>query len=52
MVDNTAYVVRSKSGRAGGETEALAGLRLTVTRGTVYGLVGPNGTGKTTRLGC
>ncbi len=33
-----------------GETEALAGLDLTVTEGTVLGLLGPNGAGKTTAV--
>jgi ABC-2 type transport system ATP-binding protein len=31
-----------------GETEALAGVDLTITRGTIFGLLGPNGAGKTT----
>jgi ABC-2 type transport system ATP-binding protein len=31
-------------------TEALAGLDLTVPAGTVYGLLGPNGSGKTTAV--
>ncbi|HVB37736.1 MAG TPA: ABC transporter ATP-binding protein [Vicinamibacterales bacterium] len=35
-------------------TEALAGLSLTVERGTMFGLIGPDGAGKTTtiRLAC
>jgi ABC-2 type transport system ATP-binding protein len=33
-----------------GETQALAGLDLTVPAGTVYGLLGPNGAGKTTAV--
>ena len=33
-----------------GETQALAGLDLTVTEGTVLGLLGPNGAGKTTAV--
>ena len=33
-----------------GETEALAGLDLTVPAGTVHGLLGPNGAGKTTAV--
>jgi ABC-2 type transport system ATP-binding protein len=31
-----------------GETEALAGIDLTVDQGTIFGLLGPNGAGKTT----
>src|SRR4029079_12678524 len=31
-----------------GETQALAGVDLEVPVGTIYGLVGPNGSGKTT----
>ena len=34
--------------RAYGEHEVLAGIDLTVPRGTVYALLGPNGAGKTT----
>ncbi|PXY28036.1 ATP-binding cassette domain-containing protein [Prauserella muralis] len=33
-----------------GETQALAGLDLTVPAGTVYGLLGPNGAGKSTAV--
>ncbi|EIE99689.1 daunorubicin resistance protein DrrA family ABC transporter ATP-binding protein [Saccharomonospora glauca] len=33
-----------------GNTQALAGLDLTVPRGTVYGLLGPNGAGKSTTV--
>ena len=33
-----------------GETAALDGADLSVTAGTVHGLVGPNGAGKTTLL--
>jgi ABC-2 type transport system ATP-binding protein len=34
-----------------GSTQALRGLNLTVEAGSVYGLLGPNGSGKTTTLG-
>lgn len=34
-----------------GSTQALRGLTLTVEAGSVYGLLGPNGSGKTTTLG-
>lgn len=33
-----------------GRTRALAGLDLRVPAGTVYGLLGPNGSGKTTTV--
>ena len=35
-----------------GATEAVKGVDLTVGRGQVYGLLGPNGSGKTTTLSC
>ncbi|GAB6022188.1 hypothetical protein CHUAL_006323 [Chamberlinius hualienensis] len=34
------------------ETPVLRGITLTVPRGTIYGLLGPSGTGKTTLLKC
>jgi len=34
-----------------GKIKALSGLDLTISRGQVYGLLGPNGSGKTTTLG-
>jgi ABC-2 type transport system ATP-binding protein len=36
----------------GGKVQALDGLDLTVPRGIVYGLLGPNGSGKTTAVKC
>ena len=35
-----------------GDVVAVQGVDLTVTRGAVYGLLGPNGSGKTTTLAC
>lgn len=35
-----------------GATDAVKGIDLTVERGQVYGLLGPNGSGKTTTLSC
>ncbi|MFH1119779.1 MAG: ABC transporter ATP-binding protein [Bacteroidota bacterium] len=34
-----------------GKVKALSGLNLTISRGQVFGLLGPNGSGKTTTLG-
>ena len=36
--------------RAGGMTQAVAGVNLSVAAGEIYGLVGPDGAGKTTAL--
>ena len=46
----SAAVVTEGLGRRFGETEALAGLDLTVRPGTVLGLLGHNGAGKTTAV--
>jgi ABC-2 type transport system ATP-binding protein len=35
-----------------GRREVVCGLSLTVERGAIYGLLGPNGSGKTTTLSC
>ena len=34
-----------------GKLKALSNLSVTVRRGTVFGILGPNGSGKTTSLG-
>jgi len=47
---DSAAVVTEGLGRRFGETEALAGLDLTVRPGTVLGLLGHNGAGKTTAV--
>lgn len=48
---NVALSVRGLRKRYGA-TEAVKGVDLTVERGQVYGLLGPNGSGKTTTLSC
>ncbi|HYA00084.1 MAG TPA: ABC transporter ATP-binding protein [Candidatus Binatia bacterium] len=49
MVDDAAIRTLALSKRYG-ETEALAGLSMTVPRGLVFGFLGPNGSGKTTTV--
>jgi ABC-2 type transport system ATP-binding protein len=34
-----------------GKVKAVSGLSLTISKGQVFGLLGPNGSGKTTTLG-
>jgi ABC-2 type transport system ATP-binding protein len=46
-----ALTVRALTRRYG-DVVAVQGVDLTVTRGAVYGLLGPNGSGKTTTLAC
>lgn len=50
-VKDAALAVRGLVKRYG-STEAVKGVDLTVERGQVYGLLGPNGSGKTTTLSC
>jgi ABC-type sugar transport system ATPase subunit len=45
---SSAHVALSNVGKRFGATEALAGIDLTIARGTVHGLVGENGAGKST----
>lgn len=45
-----AVVVARDVHKTFGQTQALAGLDLTVPTGTVYGLLGPNGAGKSTAV--
>jgi branched-chain amino acid transport system permease protein len=47
--EGTAVAVANAS-KAFGQVRALDGVSLTVRRGTIHGLVGPNGSGKTTML--
>ncbi len=49
MTDNVAIETRALTRRFGGLT-AVDGLDLQIERGTIYGLVGPDGAGKTTTL--
>ncbi|MGL6133075.1 MAG: ATP-binding cassette domain-containing protein [Prochlorococcaceae cyanobacterium] len=42
--------LRKSNGRGEGAVQALDGLSLSVPSGTLYGLLGPNGSGKTTTL--
>ncbi|MEM8710242.1 MAG: ABC transporter ATP-binding protein [Planctomycetota bacterium] len=49
--ESPALEVRGLVKRYGG-TKAVKGVDLTVERGQVYGLLGPNGSGKTTTLSC
>lgn len=45
------YVIEAEGlARRFGAVEALRGVNLRVRRGEVFGLVGPNGSGKTTRI--
>lgn len=52
--DGDAAVVFDDVSKRYGATTAVAGLSLTVRRGTMFGLIGPDGAGKTTtiRLAC
>lgn len=47
MTSNTLLTVRDLNKRFGG-LQAVAGASFDVQRGTIYGLIGPNGSGKTT----
>lgn len=49
MTVNTAIQTRSLT-RSFGRTEALRGLNLAIKEGEIYGLVGPDGAGKTTTM--
>lgn len=51
MADETALEARDVRKRFG-EVEALRGLSLSVRSGEIYGLLGPNGSGKTTFIRC
>jgi len=47
---DTPFIEASQVHRAFGDLMAVDGLSLTVSRGEIYGLVGPDGAGKTTTL--
>ncbi len=51
MTDALAIEVRGLTKRYGSKT-VVEGLTLEVPRGAIYGLLGPNGSGKTTTLSC
>lgn len=51
MMEGTALEAREVRKRFG-EVEALRGLSLSVRAGEIYGLLGPNGSGKTTFIRC
>src|SRR5215208_5297741 len=44
--------LRKEYGRRGARTVALDGVDLEVPEGTVFGFLGPNGSGKTTTIRC
>ncbi|XP_032678963.1 ABC transporter G family member 23-like isoform X2 [Odontomachus brunneus] len=52
MVQQEAVVVRNATKRYGSEKVVLDGLNMTVSRGSIYGLLGASGCGKTTLLSC
>lgn len=49
MAVNPDYIIETKGlGKAFGHTQALQGIDLTVEKGSLFGLIGPDGAGKTT----
>ncbi|KAL6262617.1 hypothetical protein P5V15_005410 [Pogonomyrmex californicus] len=52
MVQQEAVVVRNAIKRYGKKQLVLDGLNMTVSRGSIYGLLGASGCGKTTLLSC